>query len=72
MLAGWCRSACKPGRLSMGSLNHAGKSCYIRQVALIAIMAQIGCYVPAESARLHVTDAIFTRMGASDSLAQGD
>lgn len=35
-------------------------------------MAQIGCFVPATSARLHVTDAIFTRMGASDSLAQGD
>jgi MutS domain V len=34
-------------------------------------MAQIGCFVPATSARLHVTDAIFTRMGASDSLAQG-
>jgi MutS domain V len=53
------------------SAHNAGKSCYIRQVALIAIMAQIGCFVPATSARLHVTDAIFTRMGASDSLAQG-
>ena len=49
----------------------AGKSCYIRQVALIAIMAQTGCYVPADSARLHVFDSIHTRMGASDNLALG-
>ncbi|XP_020079711.1 DNA mismatch repair protein MSH3 isoform X1 [Ananas comosus] len=51
--------------------NMGGKSCYIRQVALIAIMAQVGSFVPASSARLHVLDGIYTRMGASDSIQQG-
>ncbi|KAM1783770.1 hypothetical protein FF1_041896 [Malus domestica] len=51
--------------------NMGGKSCYIRQVALIAIMAQVGSFVPASSAKLHVLDRIFTRMGASDSIHQG-
>eukprot|EP00850_Spirogloea_muscicola_P011069 SM000067S20346 [mRNA] locus=s67:394120:401104:- [translate_table: standard] len=51
--------------------NMGGKSCYIRQVALIAIMAQIGSFVPATSVRLRVLDAIMTRMGASDSLQRG-
>lgn len=51
--------------------NMGGKSCYIRQVALIAIMAQVGSYVPATSAKLHVLDGIYTRMGASDSIQQG-
>ncbi|MBQ5765240.1 MAG: DNA mismatch repair protein MutS [Clostridia bacterium] len=51
--------------------NMAGKSTYMRQVALIAIMAQIGCFVPAESATLGVVDAVFTRVGASDDLATG-
>ncbi|XP_038077644.1 DNA mismatch repair protein Msh3-like [Patiria miniata] len=50
--------------------NMGGKSSYIRQVALITIMAQIGCWVPAESVSLGVVDAIYTRMGASDNLAQ--
>ena len=48
-----------------------GKSCFIRQVALIAIMAQCGSFVPAVSAELTVLDGVFTRMGASDNLAMG-
>lgn len=51
--------------------NMGGKSCYIRQVALIAIMAQVGSFVPASSAKLHVLDAVYTRMGASDNIQQG-
>lgn len=51
--------------------NMAGKSTYMRQVALIAIMAQIGCYVPADRARLPIFDQLFTRIGASDDLASG-
>lgn len=51
--------------------NMGGKSCYIRQVALIAMMAQVGSFVPAESATLPVLDAIYSRMGASDSIQQG-
>ena len=51
--------------------NMGGKSCYIRQVALLSVMAQVGSFVPAKSARLTVLDAIFTRMGASDNLAMG-
>ncbi|KAL5727562.1 hypothetical protein ACHQM5_000745 [Ranunculus cassubicifolius] len=51
--------------------NMGGKSCYIRQVALLTIMAQVGSYVPASSAKLHVMDGIYTRMGASDSIQQG-
>ena len=51
--------------------NMAGKSTYMRQVALIALMAQIGSYVPAEKAKLCVTDRIFTRVGASDDLGSG-
>ncbi len=51
--------------------NMAGKSTYMRQVALITIMAQIGCYVPAKSAKIAPVDKIFTRVGASDDLASG-
>ena len=51
--------------------NMAGKSTYMRQVALICLMAQIGSFVPAKEARLSVCDQIFTRVGASDDLASG-
>lgn len=52
--------------------NMAGKSTYIRQVALIALMAQIGCWVPAKSAHIGLADRIFCRVGASDELARGN
>ncbi len=51
--------------------NMGGKSTYLRQAALLAILAQMGSFVPAESARLPLFDRIFTRIGASDSLARG-
>ncbi len=51
--------------------NMAGKSTYMRQIALITLLAQIGSFVPAKSARICVVDAIFTRVGASDDLATG-
>ena len=52
--------------------NMAGKSTYMRQMAIITIMAQIGCFVPATSAELPVFDAIYTRIGASDDLVSGE
>lgn len=52
--------------------NMAGKSTYMRQVALIVILAQIGSFVPAREARIGLVDRIFTRIGASDSLARGE
>jgi DNA mismatch repair protein MutS len=51
--------------------NMGGKSTYLRQAALIVLLAQMGSFVPAEQARLPVTDRIFTRIGASDNLARG-
>jgi len=52
--------------------NMAGKSTYIRQVALIALLAQIGCWVPAKRCRVGLVDRIFSRVGASDDLARGN
>ncbi len=60
-----CRSAIITGP------NMAGKSTYMRQVALMVLMAQMGSFVPAKSARIGVVDRIFTRIGASDDLASG-
>jgi len=51
--------------------NMAGKSTYIRQNALLVLMAQIGCFIPAETAEIGVVDRVFTRIGASDELIRG-
>src|SRR5580692_4483006 len=64
----------EPGRqqlLLITGPNMGGKSTYLRQAALIVLMAQIGSFVPARQAKLPVTDRIFTRIGASDNLARG-
>ena len=52
--------------------NMAGKSALLRQVALITLMAQIGCFVPADSAKIGLVDKIFTRVGASDNISLGE
>ncbi|KAK3728065.1 hypothetical protein RRG08_022116 [Elysia crispata] len=60
-----------PRVMTVSGPNMGGKSSYIRQVALITIMAQIGSYVPAEVASLGIFDAVYTRMGASDDIFRG-
>src|SRR5260370_20738304 len=64
----------EPGRqqlLLITGPNMGGKSTYLRQSALIVLMAQMGSFVPARQAKLPITDRIFTRIGASDNLARG-
>jgi DNA mismatch repair protein MutS len=60
-----------PDLIILTGPNASGKSCYLRQVGLIQLMAQTGSYVPAASARLGICDRIFTRVGAVDDLATG-
>lgn len=82
VLARTLRLAFVPNSLSMSAEgvrfwvltgpNMGGKSTFLRQTALIVLLAQIGCYVPAEAARIGVVDRIFARLGASDNIAEGE
>ncbi|WAR00673.1 MSH3-like protein [Mya arenaria] len=64
-------SYCKEKVMLITGPNMGGKSCYIKQVALIALLGQIGSYVPAKSATLGILDGIYTRMGAADHIFRG-
>ncbi len=66
-----CKLTDEANMLLITGPNMSGKSTYMRQIALIVVMAQIGCYVPCDQALLPVTDQIFTRIGAADDLASG-
>jgi len=66
-----CKLSDEANMLLITGPNMSGKSTYMRQVALIVVMSQIGCYVPCDQALLPVTDQIFTRIGAADDLASG-
>jgi len=61
----------EPDLIVLTGPNASGKSCYLRQTGLLQLMAQIGSWIPAQSARLGITDRIFTRVGAGDDLAAG-
>jgi len=65
------QGVCGPSTLLITGPNMGGKSTYLRMAALVVIMAQCGCYVPAERMRLGLVDRIFTRIGASDNVARG-
>lgn len=65
-------SSTSPRALLITGPNMGGKSSYVRSVALICIMAQIGSYVPASSAKVSLLDAVFTRMGAFDNMLKGE
>ncbi|MFM2159055.1 MAG: mismatch repair protein MutS, partial [Cyanobacteriota bacterium] len=62
---------CRPDLLVLTGPNASGKSCYLRQIGLLQLMAQTGSWIPARAARLGITDRIFTRVGAGDDLAAG-
>ena len=74
---GLCRTRCHldadagPAVLLITGPNMGGKSTYLRQAALLVVMAQCGCFVPAERMRLGLVDRIYTRIGASDNVARG-
>jgi DNA mismatch repair protein MutS len=70
-IANDCRLSATRALLLITGPNMGGKSTYMRQVALIALLAHIGCYVPAKGARIGPIDQIFTRIGAADDLAGG-
>ncbi len=72
-MLGWDNSqeAEKPDLVILTGPNASGKSCYLRQLGLIQLMAQVGCFVPAKEAILGICDRIFTRVGAVDDLATG-
>jgi DNA mismatch repair protein MutS len=65
------RGVAGPSLLLITGPNMGGKSTYLRQAALLTIMAQCGCFVPAERMRLGVVDRVYTRIGASDNVARG-
>jgi DNA mismatch repair protein MutS len=73
-LEAWLGSTASPAGASIALItgpNMGGKSTYLRQAALLVIMAQCGCFVPAERMRLGLVDRVYTRIGASDNVARG-